>query len=77
MHMRNTVLLLAMSSLAFAAGRITAPSTPSDEPRATGIGGIFFKSKDPKALKAWYSRHLGMPMNEYGAMFEFGDADTD
>ncbi len=71
------LLLLPVAAIAFAAGRATAPMTPSDPPRATGIGGIFFKSKDPKALKAWYERHLGMPMNEYGAMFESGDADAD
>src|SRR5207249_3204227 len=27
--------------------------------RVTGIGGIFFKAKDPKALVQWYRRHLG------------------
>ncbi len=30
--------------------------------RVTGIGGIFFKAKDPKALAAWYERHLGLPI---------------
>ena len=30
--------------------------------RVTGIGGIFFKAKDPKALAAWYERHLGRPI---------------
>jgi predicted enzyme related to lactoylglutathione lyase len=25
-----------------------------------GIGGLFFRSKDPKALSAWYSEHLGI-----------------
>jgi predicted enzyme related to lactoylglutathione lyase len=40
-------------------------------PRVTGIGGIFFKSRDPEALKAWYSKHFGMTMNEYGALMEF------
>ncbi|MEZ5426733.1 MAG: VOC family protein [Pyrinomonadaceae bacterium] len=29
--------------------------------RATGIGGVFFKAKDPKALAAWYEKHLGVP----------------
>src|SRR5438046_1763392 len=29
--------------------------------RVTGIGGIFFKAKDPKALVGWYRRHLGSP----------------
>src|SRR5262245_15332578 len=28
--------------------------------RVTGIGGIFFKSKDPKALGKWYAQHLGL-----------------
>ena len=27
----------------------------------TGIGGIFMKAKDPKALGQWYSDKLGMP----------------
>ncbi len=71
------ILLLAVATTAFTAGRITAPTTPTDIPRATGIGGIFFKSKDPKALRAWYEKHLGMPMTEYGAVFEYGDADAD
>ncbi|WEA01199.1 hypothetical protein [Mucilaginibacter sp. SJ] len=29
-------------------------------PRVTGIGGILFKAKDPAALKAWYSKNLGL-----------------
>lgn len=37
--------------------------------KVTGVGGIFFKSKDPKALKEWYSQHLGMSMDDYGTMF--------
>jgi predicted enzyme related to lactoylglutathione lyase len=28
--------------------------------RVTGIGGFFFRARDPQALKAWYRRHLGM-----------------
>jgi predicted enzyme related to lactoylglutathione lyase len=34
--------------------------------RVTGIGGIFFKSKDPKALGAWYREHLGIGVEEWG-----------
>ena len=28
--------------------------------RVTGIGGLFFKGKDPKALTEWYAKHLGI-----------------
>ena len=34
--------------------------------RVTGIGGIFFKSKDPKALGQWYRTHLGIDVAEWG-----------
>ena len=27
-----------------------------------GIGGVFFKARDPKALAAWYREHLGVPV---------------
>jgi predicted enzyme related to lactoylglutathione lyase len=32
----------------------------------TGIGGIFFRAKDPKAVSAWYAEHLGVGMGEWG-----------
>jgi hypothetical protein len=34
--------------------------------RVTGIGGIFFKAKDAAALQAWYKRHLGIDVQEWG-----------
>lgn len=34
--------------------------------KVRGIGGVFFKSKDPEALKAWYAKHLGIPLDEHG-----------
>lgn len=34
--------------------------------RVTGIGGIFFKANDPKALSAWYRDHLGLDVTEWG-----------
>jgi predicted enzyme related to lactoylglutathione lyase len=39
--------------------------------RVTGIGGIFFKCKDPKKVRAWYADHLGLVTNSYGAVFEW------
>ena len=32
--------------------------------RITGIGGVFFKARDPVALAAWYREHLGVPLDE-------------
>ena len=34
--------------------------------RVTGIGGVFFKAKDPKALGEWYQRHLGIEVEAWG-----------
>lgn len=43
--------------------------------RVTGIGGIFFKSRDPAALGAWYRRHLGLDFQDWGGVvFEWGGA---
>ena len=39
--------------------------------RVTGIGGIFFKCKDPKQMREWYNTHLGLNTNQYGAVFEW------
>jgi len=39
--------------------------------KVTGIGGIFFKCKDPEKLRNWYKDHLGMVTNEYGSLIEF------
>jgi predicted enzyme related to lactoylglutathione lyase len=35
--------------------------------KVTGIGGVFFKSRDDGArLAAWYQQHLGMPLEAFG-----------
>jgi catechol 2,3-dioxygenase-like lactoylglutathione lyase family enzyme len=34
--------------------------------RITGVGGVFFKAKDPKALAAWYRDVLGLPLEAWG-----------
>jgi len=34
--------------------------------RVLGVGGIFFKAKDPAKLKAWYRDHLGFPSDGQG-----------
>ncbi len=44
--------------------------------RVTGLGGIFFKAKNTKKLRAWYKKHLGLPLDPtWGGMaFEWCDA---
>jgi catechol 2,3-dioxygenase-like lactoylglutathione lyase family enzyme len=45
--------------------------------RVTGIGGIFFKSQDPKALAAWYQTHLGIDVQAWGgAAFRWRGGDN-
>ena len=34
--------------------------------RVTGIGGIFFRARDAKALQEWYRRHLGIDVQDWG-----------
>jgi predicted enzyme related to lactoylglutathione lyase len=35
--------------------------------QVSGIGGVFFRSRDPKALAAWYAKHLGIDIDpSYG-----------
>jgi predicted enzyme related to lactoylglutathione lyase len=43
--------------------------------RVTGIGGIFFQAKDPVALRAWYKKHLGIDVQDWGGTaFVWADA---
>lgn len=42
--------------------------------RVTGIGGIFFKCKDPNKMREWYKTHLGLNTNQYGTVFEWRQA---
>ena len=44
--------------------------------KVTGIGGIFFKCKDPKQMKEWYKTHLGLDAGDYGATFEWADPEN-
>ena len=66
------VLLAFIFGLGFVSGNfISKSSDKNDLKKVTGVGGIFFKSKDPKALKEWYSANLGLNMDQYGTMFEW------
>ena len=42
--------------------------------KVTGVGGVFFKSRDPKELMRWYAEQLGVPVEAYGgATFRWED----
>lgn len=43
--------------------------------RVTGIGGLFFKTKDPKKTKEWYQTHLGFNTDDWGCTFWWKDND--
>lgn len=36
-------------------------------PSVLGIGGVFFRAKDPAALAQWYATHLGLPVSPHWA----------
>lgn len=73
-----TIAFIATFALGFALRSLIANS--NSEPsfkKVTGLGGIFFKCKDPKKVREWYQTHLGLHTNDYGAVFEWRQgADT-
>jgi len=43
-------------------------TSPDDKtPKVTGIGGIFFYSDNPKETKEWYTKNLGLEINDWGS----------
>lgn len=77
--MKSTILIisfLATFAIGFAFNSYLQDK-PADAPmqrRATGIGGVFFKCKEPKKVREWYKTHLGLITNPYGAVFEWRQA---
>ncbi|HLP19672.1 MAG TPA: VOC family protein [Chitinophagales bacterium] len=74
--MKRTSLTILALAVSFCFGFafktiITKATSPTETRKTTGIGGIFFKCKDPKALRAWYEKNLGLNTNQYGAVFEW------
>ena len=80
--MKKITLILAFAMtfvLGFAFKSITTKSSNRQQSikKATGIGGIFFKCKDPNKMREWYKTHLGLNTNQYGTVFEWRQgADT-
>ena len=73
---KKTIVILALAisfGFGFAFNTIITDqlNTQSQSKKVTGIGGIFFKCKDPKSLNEWYKTHLGFNTGKYGTMFEW------
>lgn len=75
--MKKTLLICIL--IAYYAGAKSQNTNPTDMKnnfkKVTGIGGIFFKCKNPEEMRNWYNKNLGLVTNEYGSMFEFRMAD--
>ena len=60
-------LISCLGLLALAAPCRSAPAAPAEPAgHVTGIGGVFIKARDPKALAAWYRDVLGLPLQPWG-----------
>jgi predicted enzyme related to lactoylglutathione lyase len=73
---KTSLLILAIAtSFGFGFAFKTIITRQSNEQakmkKVTGIGGIFFKCKDPKKVREWYQVHLGLNTNQYGTVFEW------
>ncbi len=66
-----TLTLVATFCLGFAFKSITTTNKINTMKKVTGIGGVFFKCKDPKIITEWYQKNLGLTTNPYGATFEW------
>lgn len=78
--MKRIALLVTLIALSFLTGFtfktiISTKHTKTTMKKVTGIGGIFFKCKDPKAVNEWYKTHLGFDTTPYGTSFEWREAD--
>lgn len=73
--MKNKILItfafVATFFLGFAFRSVIVQKNKSAPKKVTGIGGVFFKCRDPKKIREWYARHLGFVTNQYGGVFEW------
>jgi len=60
----RTISVLCLGLLVIGGPAASDPAEPAG--RITGVGGVFFKAKDPKTLAAWYRDVLGMKMEAWG-----------
>src|SRR6187549_1395911 len=69
----STLALVTSFGLGFAVNSLVTTQMNEQPPmkKVTGIGGIFFKCKDPAKMREWYKVHLGLNTNQYGTVFEW------
>jgi catechol 2,3-dioxygenase-like lactoylglutathione lyase family enzyme len=60
----RAIVMLCLGVLVLARPGEAAPAEPVGH--ITGVGGVFFKAKDPKALASWYRDVLGRPLQAWG-----------
>lgn len=88
--MKNHIILLLLLILAISCNSTLKQNNDKDNktglsvekdivtidttPKVTGIGGIFFRSKNPKETREWYGKNLGLAIDDYGSPFEFRNA---
>ena len=60
----RAIVVLCLGILTMASPGESTPAEPAGH--VTGVGGVFFKAKDPKALAAWYRDVLGLPLEAWG-----------
>jgi predicted enzyme related to lactoylglutathione lyase len=42
--------------------------------RVVGIGGVFFRARNPERLREWYAEHLGVDVQDWGGQAFVGDS---
>ena len=77
--MKKSLILILGIAISFCSGfafnKMTSKQSNSKTnkmKKVTGIGGIFFKCKDPNKLRELYNTHLGLETNKYGATLNGG-----
>ncbi len=79
--MKKITLIIIAIAISFSFGfvfksiLVKQNNKPVKMKKVTGIGGIFFKCKDPNKVMEWYKTHLGIETDQYGTNFEWRQAD--
>jgi hypothetical protein len=64
--MKSRISMSLALAISFALGMAVARTggeAQKEDARVTGIGGVFFKARNPQALAAWYGEHLHIALD--------------